>query len=369
MSGGARTGSTSARSSTPAAALRPPVIGRRWSLLLLALVVLVLLAQVITLPYVLMRPGPAVDILGSPQEGAPVVTVEDAPTYPTTGSLYFTTVAQYGGPDRRPSAWDVAAAWVDPSSEIVPESRVYPAAVSREVVQEENSVAMENSQHGAVAVALRALGKPVTEKAVVAEVIPEGPAKGVLRKGDVITRVEKTPVTRASQITEDIQKLKGPVTLTVTRDGVSSAHTMTPIERDGRRVVGVLIQPTFSYGLDVTIHAGDVGGPSAGMMFALGVYDTLTPGSLTGGARIAGTGTLDTSGSVGPIGGIAQKMVGAHDTGAGFFLAPVDNCSQVVGHVPDGLVVTPVATFDEALHAVEEIGAGRGAALPPCPAS
>jgi Lon-like protease len=116
----------------------------------------------------------------------------------------------------------------------------------------------------------------------------------------------------------------------------------------------------------VTINAGEVGGPSAGTMFALAVYDTLTPGALTGGEDIAGTGTIDTAGTVGPIGGIRQKLVGARDGGASWFLAPAANCSQVVGHVPDGLRVVRIGTFDEARAAVEAIAAKRADRLPSC---
>lgn len=346
---------------------RQPLLGRTLSLLLLLVVVVGLVAQFVTLPFVILRPGPAVDVIGKPEQGAPVVTVEGARTYPTSGALYFTTVAQYGGPDRRPSAWDVLGATIDPRSEIRREEEVFPPQVTQQQVREQNSAAMTHSQEGAVAVALRELGRPVTETAVVAEVIPDGPAQGVLQKDDVITAVGGTKITRAPQLTDEIQKATGAVTLTLTRGGASMSKTITPVEQQGRRLVGVLVQPAFSFGVDVTIHAGDVGGPSAGMMFALGVYDTLTPGALTGGQRIAGTGTMNSTGAVGAIGGLPQKMDGAKASGATFFLAPKDNCADVPGNVPDGLTVTPVDTFEVALHAVQEIAAGKGDALPRCP--
>ncbi len=351
----------------PRTVRRRPVFGRSLSALLLFLVVLALVAQFVTLPFVILRPGPAVDIIGKPEDGAPVVTVEGSKTYPTTGSLYFTTVAQYGGPGRRPSAWDVGLAMMDPHAELVRESVVYPPQVSEQQVRDESTAAMTDSQQEAVAVALRALGRPVSEKAVVAQVLPDSPATGRMEKGDVVTAVDGTKITHAPEITQLIQKTTGEVTLSVTRGGSDREVVLDPVARDGRRLVGILIQPTFSFGVDVAIHAGDVGGPSAGMMFGLGVYDTLTPGALTGGQRIAGTGTLDSEGDVGPIGGIAQKMQGAKDSGAGYFLAPKENCGEVVGHVPNGLVVTPVDSFDQALGAVESIAAGRASTLPACP--
>ncbi|GAB48426.1 YlbL family protein [Mobilicoccus pelagius] len=361
-------GETIGAGSTRAPRRRRPLVGRSLSGFLFLLVLLGLVAQFVTLPFVILRPGPAVDVLGTPEDGAPVVTVAGAKTYPTSGSLFFTTVAQYGGPGRRPNAWDVGVAFVDPRAELMRESVVYPPQVSEKQVRDENTAAMTDSQQEAVAVALRRVGRPVTERAVVARVLPDGPAEGVVEKGDVVTAVDGRPVAHAADITAHIQKTTGPVRLTVLRGGKERTLTLTPVVREKRRLVGILVQPTFSFGVDVAIHAGDVGGPSAGMMFGLGIYDTLTPGALTGGRRIAGTGTLDSTGRVGPIGGIEQKLQGAKDAGAGWFLAPRTNCGEVVGHVPAGLVVTPVTTFDEALDAVESIAAGKGNTLPACPA-
>ena len=140
----------------------------------------------------------------------------------------------------------------------------------------------------------------------------------------------------------------------------------TTRDSDGRATSGSSSAATSTSRSTSKIHAGNVGGPSAGTMFALGIYDTLTPGAMTGGQQIAGTGTIDPAGKVGPIGGIRQKLVGARDGGADCFLAPADNCDEVVGHVPDGLQVVRISTFDEARQAVEAIAAKHGqAACPP----
>ena len=147
---------------------------------------------------------------------------------------------------------------------------------------------------------------------------------------------------------------------------VLRVKTVKTPESKGNTVVGVFLKTTFDVPTKVTIDAGDVGGPSAGMMFALAIYDRLTPGALTGGANIAGTGTIDDTGAVGPIGGIRQKLAGAKRGGAAWFLAPAANCAEVVGHVPDGLQVFKVATFAQARDAVEAIAAKRTAALPRC---
>jgi PDZ domain-containing protein len=129
----------------------------------------------------------------------------------------------------------------------------------------------------------------------------------------------------------------------------------------------VLLSSDFTFPFDVSISLDNVGGPSAGMMFALGIVDNLTPGDLTGGKHIAGTGTITADGNVGAIGGIAQKMIGARQHGATMFLAPAANCSDVVGHVPDGLQVVKVETLADATAAVERLGSGQDTAgLPTC---
>ena len=155
--------------------------------------------------------------------------------------------------------------------------------------------------------------------------------------------------------------------MVVTRDGKRrTLEVTTGKASDGSTIIGVNLRVDYDLPVEVTVNTGSVGGPSAGLMFSLAIYDVLTPGELTGGEKIAGTGEMTDSGAVGPIGGIRQKLVGARDAGATVFLAPADNCSEVVGHVPDGLQVVRVATFAEGLSAVEKIAKGEGSNLRPC---
>lgn len=121
-------------------------------------------------------------------------------------------------------------------------------------------------------------------------------------------------------------------------------------------------------GLDVSMHVDDIGGPSAGMMYALGLIDKLTEQDETGGRIIAGTGTISADGKVGAIGGIRLKMIGARRDGAEWFLAPASNCDEVVGHVPQGLTDVKVSTIGEAYRALVAIGEGKGGDLPRCEA-
>jgi PDZ domain-containing protein len=155
------------------------------------------------------------------------------------------------------------------------------------------------------------------------------------------------------------------VRLTIRRAGKDQDVSARTTTVEGVTALGVRMQPVYDYPFEVTIDAGDVGGPSAGTMFALAVRDILTPGAMTGGKKIAGTGTIDDAGEVGPIGGIRQKIVGAKEAGATYFLAPADNCRDLAGEQIEGITVVRIATFDDAVHAVDEIAAG-GSDLPRC---
>jgi PDZ domain-containing protein len=227
---------------------------------------------------------------------------------------------------------------------------------------------MVDSQQEAIAVALKAVGADVKSHIVVGQVTKDSPNQSLLKAGDRIDTIDGQPVANTEAVRTAIGKHKPgeKVRLGLVRDGKPVTVEAATKENQGRTTIGVFLGLTFDFPYKVTIDAGDVGGPSAGTMFALGLYDTLTPGALTGGQKIAGTGTIDYTGAVGPIGGIRQKLVGARDGGAKWFLAPADNCSEVVGHVPDGLKVVRIATFDEAKSSVESIASGKGASLPTC---
>jgi PDZ domain-containing protein len=157
------------------------------------------------------------------------------------------------------------------------------------------------------------------------------------------------------------------VRIQINRDGKDVTVDVPTIQgQGGRTALGVLLGLDHDFPATVKIDAGAIGGPSAGLMFSLGIYDKLTPGALAGGKQISGTGTIDDEGRVGPIGGIRQKLAGARTGGSEYFLAPAENCNEVVGNVPDGLEVFKVSTFDDARTAVEVIAKGRTGSLPRC---
>jgi PDZ domain-containing protein len=348
----------------------PHTLSRRAVVALVAgffVIVLGALSVMVGLPYVVMQPGPVTNTLDT-LSGSQLITISGARTYPTRGALDFTTVRVVGGPGVRVTVWDLLAAKLSPDQDILPEDALFPTGITNKQVQEQNTAEMVDSQQVAVAVALRATGRTVPQHLVLAEVAPDAPSAAVLRAGDVVEAVDGTPVTTSEQIRAAISRHKPGefVQLRLLRHGTEISVAAKTHSSAGRTTIGVFLGLRFTFPVDVKINAGDVGGPSAGTMFALGVYDKLTPGALTGGQNIAGTGTIDVTGAVGPIGGIRQKLAGARAGGARWFLAPAADCNEVVGHVPDGLRVVKMATFDQARSSVEAIAAGRGGTLPTC---
>lgn len=336
-----------------------------------AFLVIMVIGSVVHLPYAVMSPGPTQDTLGTSADGkrTPIISISGLPTYPTDGALRFTTVRVEGGPGYPVDAWDILQAWIDPARDVLPVDDVFDPQVTQEQVAEENAIQMEGSQEEATAVALRAIGKDVPTHVAIAGITESSKAKGLLVVGDRLESIGGEPITTTQAVRDVLQKTKPgqSVSMTVTRKGKEQTVDVPTIAgQGGRTALGVLLGLDHDFPAKVTIDAGAIGGPSAGLMFSLGIYDKLTPGPLAGGRQIAGTGTIDDQGDVGPIGGIRQKLAGARSDGAEYFLAPAGNCDEVVGHVPDGLDVFKVGTFDEGRAAVEAIAKGQTGSLPRC---
>ncbi|GII57046.1 hypothetical protein Pth03_54350 [Planotetraspora thailandica] len=331
---------------------------------------LALCAALLPVPYVALSPGPTENTIGDVQ-GKPVISISGHQIYPADGKLSLVTVAYQGGPDNRLDLLTALRGWVDSTIAVVPEEAIFPRTSSIQQVEEQNTQEMTDSQQSATAAALNALKIPIQESISVAETDKGTPAEGKLKAGDEITAVDGTKVTTLDAVAAGVQKHKPgePVTFSVQRNGAPTQVTINAGKsQDGRTMVGVRMQTTYKFPFKVDISVGDVGGPSAGMMFSLGIYDKLTPGSLTGGVSVAGTGTIDPQGDVGPIGGIEQKMVGARRAGATVFLTPGANCEDAVKAVPKGLRLVKVTTLDDAIKALDALRAGSKD-LPACPAS
>jgi PDZ domain-containing protein len=318
--------------------------------------------------YAILSPGPATNALGS-ASGQKLIQVSGHETYPTTGALDFTTVRIYGGPGTHVNLFLALKGWLSESDAVIPEELEFPKGQTSKQIDEQNAQDMTTSQEDAAAAALRELGITVPEIITVVSRTATAPAAKVLRDGDIITSIDGVKLTSDTQLHAAIEKHRpGDVLRLGLIRNKKPLTVSAKTTKDGTRtLLGISPGITFDMPFTVKIDTRDVGGPSAGTMFALAVYDTLTPGSLTGGKRIAGTGTIDPSdGAVGPIGGIAQKLIGARDAGAQWFLAPSSNCDEVVGNVPDGLRVVKISTLHEARLDVEKIAAGTGKSLPGC---
>ncbi|NII71383.1 PDZ domain-containing protein [Microbacterium ulmi] len=343
-------------------------------------VALILLLVMTFLPtaYVIQQPGPVYNTLGeattSDGEQVPLISIDGATTYPTEGSLDLLTVQVVGNRERTPSWFELAAAWFQPSRAVLPIDAVFPVGQTTEERNEQSAADMVDSQKEATAAALTELGYDIDARVTVYSVLDDSAADGILEKDDVILSADGRPVTDASSLREIVNEGGGdPVELVVERDGDELTLSVTPreseVEGESTLLLGITLLHDYEFPFQVTIQLNNVGGPSAGMMFALGIIDTLTPGELNGGANVAGTGTISADGTVGPIGGIRQKMWGAVDAGATYFLAPETNCAEVVGHVPTGLRVFSVSELDDALDVLEAIrDDGDLDALPTCTA-
>jgi len=346
-----------------------------WALTV-AMVVLLIITFLPT-SYVIQRPGPVYNTLGTAKnadgEEVPLISVEGARTYPTDGALDLLTVQVQGNRERTPSWFELATAWFDPSRAVMPIDAIFPADQTTQERQEESAAMMVDSQQEATAAALTELGYDVGAELSVHSVIDGAAAEGILEEGDLILEANGDDLTDVSSLRSVVNEAEGdPVELLIERDGEQQTVEVTPKETtadDGEKtwVLGVNLMTDYDFPIDVTIQLNNVGGPSAGMMFALGIIDTLTPGELNGGEQVAGTGTITADGQVGPIGGIRQKMWGALDAGADWFLAPEANCDEVVGHIPGDLRVFSVEDLDDSLAVLDAVREdGDLDALPTC---
>jgi Lon-like protease len=324
-----------------------------------------LAAALLPVPYVILSPGPTLNTLGR-TSGGPLIAISGHPTYPTAGHLNLVTVSFLGGPGDGFNVFTALRAWLTPHDAVVPEQELFPSGQSEQQVERQDTLQMVGSQQDAEAAALCALNIHFTTLDTVTQTEKGMPAAAVLKPGDQIMAVDGTPI-GCSHDTGTLIRQHPPgslVTLTVLRNGRIEHITLKTANVQGHSVIGVYLTENFRFPFTIKIKVGDIGGPSAGMMFALGIVDKLTPGSLTGGKFVAGTGEIAANGEVSPIGGIQQKMAGARAAGATWFLTPAANCADTSGAVPAGLHLAKVATLHQALNDLAAIKAGHS--VPGC---
>lgn len=347
----------------------------------LVLICLLIAGVLIPVPYAEMSPGPTVNTLGEAR-GEPVLQISGRKTYPTDGHLNMTTV-RVTGADYRMNAVEAVYGWLAHDNVVVPHDTLYPDGKTEEQSSQENAEEFSQSQESAKVAALGELGIPVVSRVVVATVVKGAPAEGKLHAGDVIKAVDGVPITEQSNVAAQVTKRKPgqdvEFTIVPAKEAAAAEKagkeptvtrkvviTTTTSEEGDRAVVGIQAGTDHVFPFTIDIKLADVGGPSAGLMFALGIIDKLTPESLTGGRFVAGTGTIDDKGKVGPIGGIEMKLVGARNAGAQYFLTPADNCATAASDIPDGLTLVKVGTIDDATKSLEKLRKGDTASLPSC---
>lgn len=344
-------------------------MSRRSLTLLIAAVgtaVAIAVSVLVPVPYVILGPGPTLNTLGKDSSGHPLITISGRPSYPAGGHLNMVTVSYQGCQGNRFNIFTALVAWLNPHRAVVPESEICPAGQTQKQTQQQDTQQMTSSQQTATAAALTELHIPYSTQVVVVQAEKGFPAYGVLKAGDVITAVDGKPVTGQSSLTGAItaRPAGSVLTVTVIRNGQRRQVQVSTTESGGHPVMGVVITGRYKFPFTVKISVGDIGGPSAGLMFALGIIDKLTPLDLTGGKFIAGTGEITADGQVGAIGGIQQKMLGARQAGATVFLTPASNCADARGAVPAGLRLVKVSTLDQAVSYLEDLKAGQS--VPSC---
>jgi PDZ domain-containing protein len=319
------------------------------------IIVLATIGLTLPVPFVALQPGPTTNTLGKSGGSQLISITGPTKTYPVTGQLLLTTVSE----QPRLTLFSAVGYWLSSHNAVVPEELINPSGQSQQQQNQQGQADMVASQENATTAALHYLRIPAV--LTVASTGKGMPAAGKLLKGDVLLAVDGNKVLDSVDLRADIRKLKPgtDVTIQFRRAGVTHEVTLkTAAAPDDATKSVIGVTPTDKRPFTVKIGLRGVGGPSAGLMFALGIVDRLQPANLTDGKIIAGTGEIEADGTVDPIGGIQQKLVGARRAGATTFLVPSDNCSEASAAVPSGLRLVKVTSLAQAVSALDGIRGG-----------
>lgn len=343
-----------------------------WTAVVSALFFVVLAAALafVPVPYVIYSPGRAYDVLGDNSSGQPIIQISGIDSHPTSGSLFMTTVSVTRSSGRVGLGEALVAYW-GPARDALPRDAVYPPGKTDEQVRTEEQLMMDTSKQDAVVAALRQAQVPVHPMPVVAGVSVAGPAHDKLRPGDLIVAVNDQPVDTPDEVSRIIRATApgDVVTLEVLRDRQPLTVRLTSDLSGQSRstVIGITVDTGYRYEPRVEFGVSqEIGGPSAGLVFALALYDRITPQDVLHRYRVAGTGTITAEGQVGSIGGIQEKIDGAQAAGAEVFLVPAGNCRDLAG-VNTTMTLVPVDTLDSAINSLNRLGdPAAQAELPHC---
>lgn len=341
-------------------------VPRRYQLFVLLLIIF---AFIVPLPYVLVEPGIPNDTF-SKVKGKPILDIIGRETFPTTGKLNITSI-WVTSPDSHIQSLELIRGWIDGERSVQPREVFYPEGTNIQKVTEENVAEMKNSQLSAQVAALNYLKIPFQTRFIVKGLRDDSPNKKVIETGDQLASFDGININSLSQfkklitasqkkvvdlgVIRDGKSIAVPVTLRVDESNTASAGKQDTkvVNPKAKNAIGVFVTEDYTFPFEVKIRLKDIGGPSAGLIFTLSIIDKLTREDLVNGRNIAGTGTISPDGKVGPIGGIEEKLIGAAREGATLFLAPALNCSDIQ-HAPRSLRVVPVDTLAEAIAALRE---------------
>jgi len=311
-------------------------------------IIIVLIAFFVPTPYVLMSPGQPQNILTN------AISISGAQTFPANGKLSVTSV-MVTNPDSYITGFDILYGWANGDQAVLPRVEIYPKDETSEESTQQGAADMKESQDNATSAALSLLGYKGDTKLIINTVNPKSFAFKKLLAGDQIIGIDAVTLNSATQITDYLVSKKSGeiINLKVKRSSTANAIEI-PVKLsardDGSAFIGVSIESKSTFPITVKIKLDETGGPSGGLIFALGIIEKLQDEDLIRGRNIAGTGTITDTGEVGPIGGITEKIIGAKKAGVSIFLAPIDNCSDITHpELLDGIKVVPVATLSQAL--------------------
>ena len=308
------------------------------------------------IPFVFFKPGVPDNVAGK------IISIKDAKTYPINGKLFITSIL-VTNPDSPVFGAETLVNWAIGPHVVLPKESVYPPIQPSQKIERDSRNEMESSKVTSTAAALRYLGYDFDEVYYVSDIRDYSDAIKKLKIGDVITDIDGKKINQIEEIRTSYTNKSIGDSLLITVERKDKNGKVTPvttqvilvenldIEEKERPAIGILVGTSARFPIDVDFNLPGVGGPSAGLIFAVGIVEKLTEEDLVRGRKIAGTGTITASGKVGGIGGIEEKMVGASRIGATIFIAPRENCPDIE-HVPKGLKVIPVSTLSEAIEAL-----------------
>lgn len=334
---------------------------RRWTLLWsgVLVVVLGLVGGLVEVPYVALGPGPTYDTLAAGPDGSQVIEVSGKQPSKTSGELRMVTVSEID----QITLFGALGLWMSGNYALQPRELYFPPGQSQQQVNQQNVQEFQESQIDAEVSALRYLHYPI--EVVATQVVDGSPADKVIKAGDKIDSVDGKPVHSIEDVFNAVASTKPgqtiPVSVQTGDAGVRNLQITLAKNPSGASTGFMGIQPASQavVPFKVNVSLTDIGGPSAGLIFALAIVDKLTNGQVNGGMKVAGTGEIDDLGNVSEIGGIPFKLVAARSAGATVFLTPADNCAEAKAHVPAGLQLVKVTTLSSAISELAALKAGK----------